>query len=112
MNKVLTCLALFAGQMNTLQSKPVVHLRPHTAQIGTGFSGKLLKLSNGPTIVFLPVKPPSTDNDGNPWEVDVMNLGPAPVTVRDPAIPSFMVIINVNQTMHFSWNGSTYLATR
>lgn len=112
MNHVLLCLAFLAGQMNTLQSKPVAHLAPHRAEIEADFGGKVLKLINAPAIVYLPPKPPRTDNEGNPWSVDVMNLGPKPVMVIDNAIPTVKVIVNVNQLMHFYWNGNTYTWTK
>jgi hypothetical protein len=113
MNSLLICVAILAGQMmNTLQSKPVVYLTPHRAEIQETFGGKLLKLINAPAVIFLPPSPPKLDYNGNPWAVDVTNFGPSPVTVVDPAVPTFKIVVSVNQTMHFIWNGTVYFAKR
>jgi hypothetical protein len=108
MKAALICLALFAGQMITSQRKPEVHLKPHSATIESGFGGSLLKLINGPPVVILPPSPPKYDASGAPWEIDVMNLGPAPVLVIDAAHSTVKVKVSVNQTVHIYWNGSVY----
>jgi hypothetical protein len=92
--------------MNTLQSKPVVHLSPHRAIIETSCGGKLLELINAPALINLPPVPPKQDSEGNPWSLDVKNLGPSVVTVV--GAPQFSININVNQTVHISSTGARY----
>lgn len=107
MNIFLVFMVLYAGQMNTLQSKPVVHLQPHHAVIDAALGGKLLELIDAPTLVNLPVIPPKHDFQGDPWSLDVRNLGPGVVTVVGE--PQFSTKISVNQTVHISSTGTRYL---
>jgi len=99
-------LALFAGQMMTLQDEPVVRLQPHRDSIEAGFGGKMLQLSNAPAIVHLPISPPKLDDHGNPWKVDVKNFGPGSVTVVDKS--GFNAQVSAGQTVHIYWNGTVY----
>jgi hypothetical protein len=110
MKTSLICLALFIGQMNTLQDKQVVHLQAHRNNIAIAFGGDLLELLNAPQIVNLPPSPPKLDSQGNPWSVDVKNLGPGAVTVVDKA--QFSVHIHVGQTVHILSNGTAYTLKR
>jgi hypothetical protein len=110
MKPFLIYLALLVGQMNTLQGKPVVHLRPHRSMIEVEFGGMLLELMNGPSTVSLPVVPPKLDAQGNPWSVDVKNLGPVVVTIIGKA--QFSQPVNPGQTLHIHSNGSIYILTR
>jgi hypothetical protein len=100
------CLALFFGQINTRVDKQVVHLRPQSVSIDVGFGGKLLELINPPTLLSLPAVPPKQDPQGNPWFVDVKNLGPSAVTVVGK--PAFSIHIRANQTVHIYSNGAAY----
>jgi hypothetical protein len=106
MKTSLICLALFVGQMNTLQDKPVVHLQPHRNSIDIGFGGDLLELLNAPALLNLPALPPRVDSQGRPWSIDVKNLGPGAVTVAGK--DQFSVPIKVGKTVHISWNGTAY----
>jgi hypothetical protein len=106
MKALLICLALLVGQQNTLQDKPVVHLQPHSGAIRVDFGGKRLELLDAPTIIYLPTAPPKLDFQGNPWSVDIRNLGPRAVTVVGTS--QFSVRIIVSQTAHIAWNGTAY----
>jgi len=106
MNSLLICLALLAGQQNTLQDRQIVHLQPHRAVIDISFGGKLLELINAPSVVFLPDAPPKLDSEGNPWSIDVKNLGPGPATVTGKS--QFSTKVSVGQTVHIGWNGTAY----
>ncbi len=99
-------LALIAGQMNTLQPKPVVHLRPNQNLIDTGFGGKLLELTNPPSTVRLPIHPEKVDDEGNPWCIDVKNLGPGAAMVTGKM--EFRVEVRTGQTVHICSNGRGY----
>lgn len=107
MKSMLIALALLAGQMNAMQSKPIVHLPPHQDRIGVSLGGKLLELVNSPVTIFLPVAPPKANDDGTPWAIDIKNLGPAAVTVTGSN--AFKVPIMVNQSVHIFSNGSAYI---
>jgi hypothetical protein len=106
MRELLVYFALLAWQMNTMQQKPVVHLRPHHNLIENQFGGKLLELVDGPAVVQLPQVPPKLDDEGNPWSVDVKNFGPNPVTILGKA--KFSVQVSVGQTTHIYSNGQAY----
>ena len=106
MKSFIVFLALFAGQMMTHQDEAVVRLQPHRDSIEAGFGGKMLQLSNAPAIVRLPISPPRLDEQGNPWKVDVKNLGPGAVTVVDKS--GFKVQIPAGQTVHIYWNGTVF----
>jgi hypothetical protein len=106
MNTMLICIAVIIGQMNTLQTKQVAHLPPHRDTIQTEFGGKLLELSNAPTIVYLPTTAPKLDSQGQPWSIDIRNLGPGATTVLGQG--QFTVRIRVGQTVHVVWNGTSY----
>jgi hypothetical protein len=110
MNKFLIHLILIAGQMNTLQDKPVVHLSPRQIFIPVEFGGDLLELVNSPTVIQLPKQSPTLDSQGNPWSVDVKNLGPRTVAVVGK--DEFNVNVNVGQTVHIYSNGTVYSLKR
>lgn len=80
MKTLLFHLALFVGQYNTLQDKPVVRLPPHQDLIPAEFGGDLVELKNAPPSVRLP-PPHVLDAHGRPWAIEVRNLGPGTVTV-------------------------------
>jgi hypothetical protein len=106
MRHFLIYLALIAGQMNTLQDKPVVHLHPHQDVIPADFGGDLVVLVNGPTVVHLPNLPPTLDAQRRPWAVFVQNLGPGRVTVVGKS--QFSVEVSVNRTVQIKSNGTAY----
>jgi hypothetical protein len=110
MKVFLIYLALIAGQMNTLQDKPVVHLRPHQDLIPTEFGGDLVELVNAPAVIQLPKSAPITDSQGSPWSIDVKNLGPG--TVEVVGKDEFSVHVNVGQMVHIYSNGTTYSLKR
>src|ERR1700728_1910272 len=103
MKTVLVCIAVIVGQVNTLQDKQVVHLQPHSGAIRTDFGGKRLELLDAPAIIYLPMSPPKLDSRGDPWSVDIRNLGPAAVTVVGAS--QFSARIIVGQTVHVFSNG-------
>lgn len=106
MNKLLISLALVVGQMNALQEKPVVHLLQHSSAVQADFGGKQLELQRAPTFIYLPMTPPKSDSQGNPWSVNIKNLGPAAVTVVGTG--QFSSRIAVGQTIHIFSNGRSY----
>jgi hypothetical protein len=102
-------LVLALGQMNTMQKKDVVHLRPHQDMIEAGFDGKILELIHAPAVVHLPLFPPKGDAFGNSWEVDIRDFGPSPVTVVGKS--GFSVQIGVGQMVRIYSNGARYSLT-
>jgi hypothetical protein len=70
------CVALLVGQMHTLQDRLVFHLHPHQDVIPIEFSGDLVVIANGPTLVCLPNSPLVLDSRRRPWSVEIENLGP------------------------------------
>jgi hypothetical protein len=110
MKTVLFYLALFAGQMDTMQARPVVRLQPHQDSIKAEFGGDLLELINAPKMVTLPKSPPLVDVQGNPWVVEVKNLGPGVVTVADKV--HFSLQINVGQTVQIKSKPTGYSSVR
>jgi hypothetical protein len=110
MKTLLISLALFAGQMISMQEKPVVHLRPHADIIDVQYGGSLLELQNAPEYVHLPVQPPKADPQGTQWFIDIKNFGPRPVSIVDKA--HFNLKINISQTVHIYSNGISYYEKR
>ena len=110
MRALLVCLILFVGQQNTLQDRIVVHLRPNGNTIENDFGEKLLELINAPTLISLPTSPRRLDSQGNPWSIEVKNLGPSAVTVAGKG--QFSSRINVGGTVHITWNSLVYSLKR
>ncbi len=106
MKALFLCVAIMAGQMVTLQDRPVVHLPPNRNSIAVEFGGKLLELINAPPTVFLPANPPRADAKGEPWSIDIRNLGPDTVTVTGRQ--HFSVSVSAGRTVSVVWNGSRY----
>jgi hypothetical protein len=106
MRALMMCLAVFAFQRITMQDKPVVYLRPHSDQITIDFGGQFLDLVNVPTVIYLPLHPPTVDEEGNPWEVDAKNLGPRNIQIQGKG--NFIVRVSVGQTVHIHSNGVVY----
>jgi len=106
MKVLIISIAFVIGQMNTLQDKPVVHLLPNSGAIQVDFGGKQLELQHPPTFIYLPMMPPQLDSQGNPWSVDIKNLGPGAVTVVGK--DQFSARIAVSQTIHVFSNGTSY----
>jgi hypothetical protein len=76
----LIYLALFVGQYNTLQDKPVVRLHPDQDFIPLEFGGDLVELKGAPPQIELPPLR-LVDSHGHPWAIEVRNLGPGTVTI-------------------------------
>jgi hypothetical protein len=111
MKTILICMALWYGQtMITHQEREVVHMPANTVTINFAFGGKRLDLINCPATIFLPKFPPKEDAAGNPWTLDIRNLGPSPVTVASNG--PFSVNISVKQTVHIASSGLAYSLTR
>ena len=81
MKSLLIYLALIAGQMNTLQSKPVVRLHPHQDNIPVEFGSDIVVLANEPAVLHLPSMPSALDWQRKPWAVEVKNLGRGVVAI-------------------------------
>jgi hypothetical protein len=105
MKTLLIYLALFAGQYNTLQDKPVVRLHPHQDFIPVEFGGDLVELKNAPPQVQLP-PPRLVDSHGRPWSIDVRNLGPGTVTIVGKA--QFRVEVPVGHSVSIKVTDAGY----
>jgi hypothetical protein len=110
MKTILLSVALFAGQMITMQDKPVVHLPARQDSITKAFGGSLLELINAPAVIHLPANPTEQSPLGTIWVLDVKNLGPNGVTIVGKN--GFSVQAMVGQTIHIVLNGSTYSLKR
>lgn len=106
MKALLLSSLCFMGQMVTLHDKPVVHLKPHESQIKTSFGGKTLELIDSPTLVLLPKYPPERDTLGEPWRVEVKNMGPRAVTIQGKN--AFTIQLSVGKAARISSNGEGY----
>jgi len=106
MKILLIGLCLMIGQMTTLQERPVVHLQPHSGAIRADCGGKQLELVDAPATIYLPMAPPRLDFQGNPWSVDIRNLGPGAVTVVGAS--QFSLRIIMGQTVQVFSNGRSY----
>jgi hypothetical protein len=104
-------LVLLGGQLISMQSRPVIHLQPHKNTIEAGFGGGLVELINAPAVIYLPQSPPKVDEQGEPWSVEVKNLGPASVMVTGTQV-HFQAAVSTGQTVHIDSNGTTYLLKR
>lgn len=110
MRVLLMCLILLGGQMLSRQEKPVVHLRPHSAEISTDFGGDMVQIIDAPAKVYLPDPAPTLDKAGNPWAVDAKNLGPHTVEIMGKG--GFKVQIDVGETVHIHSDGIKYSLER
>jgi hypothetical protein len=110
MKILLICFAVFVGQMGTLQDKQVVHLQPNRDFIGLEYGGDLLEVMNAPAVITLPAIPPKLDSKGNPWSVEVKNLGPRAVSVVGKN--QFSVPVSVGRTVQILSNGAAYSLKR
>ena len=106
MKTLLICTAVIIGQMSTQQDRQVAHLPMQRDAIPTEFGGKLLELTKGPAIIYLPTLAPKLDAQGQPWSIDIKNLGPGVTTVLGQG--QFTVRIRVAQTVHVIRNGTSY----
>jgi hypothetical protein len=82
MRLFLLCIALFLGQEQTHLSEDVVRLPPHAVGIPSADGGKMVELLHAAPSLSLPRDPPRVTSKGDPWYVDVKNLGPADVTLE------------------------------
>ena len=110
MRSVIFGIALLSGQLITSQEKPVVHLASKAVVIPAVFGGKLLELINAPAVIRLPLQPAKTDMSGNPWLVEVKNLGPRPVSIRDDK--TFKIEVIEGQTVKIGWDGQRFSEKR
>jgi hypothetical protein len=106
MKTLLICTAFIIGQIGTQQNRQVAHLPMQRDTIPAEFGGKLLELTNAPAIVYLPTTAPKLDSQGQPWSIDIENLGPGVTAVLGQG--QFTVRIRVAQTAHVIWNGTSY----
>jgi hypothetical protein len=109
-NRAILFLVLFAGQAMQVEHKQVVRLQPHSNFIQAELGGKRIELLNSPAVLYLLALPPKVDAQGNPWAVEVVNLGPSSVTVLDKS--RFRVQIGVRETVHIHSNGIEYVSSR
>ncbi|MGB0109101.1 MAG: hypothetical protein WA383_05830 [Terriglobales bacterium] len=109
MKTFLIYLALFAGQYNTLQDKPVVRLHPQQDVIPSEFAGDLVELKNAPPQVQLPPLR-LVDSHGRPWTIEVRNLGPGTVTIVGKA--QFHVEVPVGHSVSIKATKAGYSSGR
>ena len=102
-------LALFAGQYNTLQEKPLVRLHPHQDFIPSEFGGDLVELKNAPPQVKLPPLR-LVDSHGRPWSIEIRNLGPGTVTIVGTA--QFHVEVPVGHSVSIKATNAGYSSGR
>ena len=107
MKPSLLLVALFMGQMRTLQDKPMVRLRPHQDAILAEFGGETILLANGPPVMHLPSIPPRLDSQRKPWAVTIDNLGPGTVTIEGKA--QFTAHVRAYQSIQIRSDGVIYL---
>ncbi len=107
MTALLLGYFLYIGQLNSMESKPIVHLQPNSPFIRAAFGGKTLDLINAPASISLPAVVPTQDLEGKPWAIDVKNLGPAAVTVVGNR--GFSVKVTVGATVHIYTNDGMYV---
>lgn len=100
MNALLFCLLLFIGQLTS--PKDVVRLPPGKDGIPSSYGGKLVELLNAPADVSLPSRPPST---GTMWSVNIKNLGPHEVTIRNGN--QMRILLQPNESAILAWRGSS-----
>jgi len=110
MKILLIYLFLFAGQMNTLQSKPIVRLPSHQNFIPLELDGDVVELKSPPPTVRLPDPLPVQGTHGDPWVVVVRNLGPGTVTIVGRA--QFSVRLSLGQTVQIKATKTGYSAAR
>jgi hypothetical protein len=110
MKRLLMGSVWLIGQMVTLQNKPLVHLKPNENRIEASFGGKTLELIDAPVVILLPKHPPDRDELGDPWRVEVKNLGPRAVTIQGER--AFSVQVGVGGTTQISSNGVAYSLKR
>jgi len=109
MKMCLIYLALLAGQYNTLQDKPVVHLPPHQDVIPMEFGGDLVELKNAPPEVRLPPLH-LLDSHGHPWTIEVRNLGPGTVTIV--GTPQFHMQVPIGDAVSIKATKEGYTSKR
>jgi len=110
MKTLFIFLALFAGQMRTLQDKPLVRLHPGQDAIPAEFGGHVVELGNTPQVIQLPKLPPKADAHGLAWTVDVKNEGSTAVTLVGNA--QFTVHLGVGRTVSIKSTGAGYLVVQ
>jgi hypothetical protein len=102
-------LLLFAGQLNAF--KEVVRLPPGRTVISQDYGGKLVELLNAPSVVSLPSLHPSAAQSFANWSVEIKNLGPREVTIRNG--DQLTVPLRPNESATFAWRGpSAYVRIR
>jgi hypothetical protein len=106
MKSLLFCLLLFTGQLNA--PKDVVRLPSDKNAIPANYGGKLVELLGAPPEVDLPLQPIPTAESGPMWSVEIKNLGPHDVTIRNAH--QLTVLLRPNQTATFAWRGSSTYA--
>jgi hypothetical protein len=95
-------LLLFIGQVNA--SKDVVRLSPSQATIPQDYGGKLVELLNAPAEVFLPSLRKSVELTSQ-WSVDIKNLGPHNVSIRNGN--QLIVLLHPNESATIASRGSS-----
>jgi hypothetical protein len=85
MHIFLFAIALMIGQMPTLSGQPVIHLSATAESIRTDYRGSTVELKNSRPVIYLPVNVPKSDASSESWYVDVKNLGPGDVTIKQTA---------------------------
>jgi hypothetical protein len=105
MTALIFCLLLFIGQLNT--PKETVRLPPGKASISQAYAGKLVELIDAPAEVSLPSPRPSATQPAAKWSVDIKNLGPHDVLIRNGT--QFTVLLHPNESATIASRGSGYV---
>ncbi len=106
----LLWVGLLLGQMQTSQSEAVVRLPPHTVGIPEGDGGKMVELMHAAPSLSLPKNPPRVTVAGEPWYVDIRNLGPGDVAVEGGS--DFIVHLHPKDVVRIRTAGGTYSVSK
>jgi|SRR5580704_17937656 hypothetical protein len=113
MKSFVFLIAIFAGQLQGSQS--VVRLSPpHASAIPESAGGQVVELLKAPPMVSLPHPAPRRDIQGNPWYVDVRNMGPNDVSIEQVPLfaqvaPQVLILLHPRDTARIRANGSGYV---
>jgi hypothetical protein len=102
-------MLLLAGQ--GIASKDVVRLPPGRATISQDYRGKLVELLNAPPEVSLSSPHQSVGQSFADWSVEVKNLGPREVTIRNGG--QLKILLRPNESATIASRGpSAYVRVR
>ena len=96
--------------MQISQNEEVVRLPPHAVGIPEGDGGKMVELLHAAPSLSLPKNPPRVTAKGDPWFVDIRNLGPNDVALQGSS--DFIVHLHPKDVVRIRAAGNTYSASK